>query len=76
MFPPVLKCGFHLLQAIDRMHTYDCACEYRQGVYRGGVRFGFVWFALLLAFVLCWVDRCLCSWVLLGLFCLLCVTQF
>ena len=40
-----------------------------------GVWFGFVRFALLLAVVLCWVARCFGSWVLLGLFCLLRVTQ-
>ena len=39
-------------------------------VYRVGVWFGFVRFALLLAVVLFWVDRCFDSWVLLGLFCL------
>ena len=43
-------------------------------VYRVGVWFGFVRFALLLAVVLCWVDRCFESWVLLGLLCLLRVT--
>ena len=43
-------------------------------VYRVGVWFGFVRFALLLAVVLCWVDRCFDSWVLLGLLCLLRVT--
>ena len=44
-------------------------------VYRAGVWFGFVRFALLLAVVLCWVARCFGSWVLLGLFCLLRVTR-
>ena len=39
-------------------------------VYRG-VWFGFVRFALLLAVVLCWVGRCLDSWLLLGLLSLL-----
>ena len=43
-------------------------------VYRVGVLFGLVRFALLLADVLCWVDRCFDSWVLLGLLCLLRVT--
>ena len=36
-----------------------------------GVWIGFVRFALLLAVVFCWVDRCFASWVLLGLLCLL-----
>ena len=40
-------------------------------VYRVGVWFGFVRFALLLAVVLSWVARCFDSRVLLGLFCLL-----
>ena len=40
-------------------------------VYRDGVWFGFITSALLLAVVLCWVDRYFCSWVLLGSFCLL-----
>ena len=44
-------------------------------VYRAGVWFGFVRFALFLAVVLCWVDRWFDSWVLLGLFCLLRLTQ-
>ena len=39
-------------------------------VYRVGVWFGFVRFALLLAVVLGWVNRYFDSWVLLGLFCL------
>ena len=39
-------------------------------MYRVGVWFGFLRFALLLAVVLCWVDRYFDSWVLLGLFCL------
>ena len=39
-------------------------------VYRDGAWFSFVRFALLLAVVLCWVDRCLEFWVLLGFFCL------
>ena len=43
-------------------------------VYRVRVWCGFVRFALLLAGVLCWVAR-FGSWVLLGLFCLLCVTR-
>ena len=43
-------------------------------VYRGGVWFGFVGSALLLAVVLCWVDGCFDSWVLLGLLCFLRVT--
>ena len=38
-----------------------------------GVWFGFVRSALLLA-VVCWVDCCFDSWVLLGLLCFLCVT--
>ena len=40
-------------------------------VYRIGVLCGFIRFALLLAVVLCLVDRCFDSWVLLGLLCLL-----
>ena len=44
-------------------------------VYRVGVWLGFISFALLLAVVLCWVDRCFESWVLLGLHCLLRVTH-
>ena len=40
-----------------------------------GVWFGFVRFALLLAVILCLVDRCFASWELLGFFCLLRVTQ-
>ena len=44
-------------------------------VYRVGVWFGFVRIALLLAVILCWVDRCFDSWVLLGFFCLLRVTH-
>ena len=44
-------------------------------VCRVGIWCGFVRFALLLAVVLCWVDRCFDSWLLLGLFCLLRVTQ-
>ena len=43
-------------------------------VYRVGVWFGFVRSALLLAVVLCWVDCCFDSWVLLGLLCFLRVT--
>ena len=43
-------------------------------VYRG-VWFGSIRFALFLAVVLSWIGRCLDSWVLLGLFCLLRVTQ-
>ena len=39
------------------------------------VRFGVVRFALLLAVVLCWVDRHFYSWVLLLLLCLLRVAQ-
>ena len=45
------------------------------GVYRVGLWFGFIRFALLLAVVLCWVARCFGSWVLLGLFFHLRVTQ-
>ena len=45
------------------------------GVYRVGVWFGFVRSALLLAVVLCLVDCCFDSWVLLGLLCFLHVTQ-
>ena len=37
--------------------------------YRDGVWFASIRFALLLAVVLCWSDRCLGSPVLLGLFC-------
>ena len=44
-------------------------------VYRDGVCFGFVSFALLLAVVLCWVDRCFGSSVLPGSFCLLRATH-
>ena len=44
-------------------------------VYRVGVWLGFVRFAALLAVVLCCVDRCFGSWVLLGLFCLDRATQ-
>ena len=44
-------------------------------VCRIGVWFDFVRFAFLLAVILCGVDRCFGSWVLLGLFCLLRVTQ-
>ena len=44
-------------------------------VYRVGVAFSFVRVALLLAVVLCWVDHCCDSWVLLTLFCLLRVTR-
>ena len=40
-------------------------------VRREGVWFAFVGLALLLVVVLCWVDRCSGSWVLLGLFRLL-----
>ena len=40
------------------------------------MRLDFVKFALLLAVVLCWVDRCFGFWVLLGSFCLLHVTHF
>ena len=43
-------------------------------VYLIGVFFGFIRTALLLAVVLCWVDCCFHSWVLLGLLSLLCVT--
>ena len=39
-----------------------------------GVWLGFVRFALLLAVVLCWVDRCFDSWALSGLICPLRVT--
>ena len=44
-------------------------------MYRVGVWFGSVRFALLVAVVLCWVDRCFDSWVLLGLCCILRVTH-
>ena len=44
-------------------------------MYRAVVWFGFVRPALLLAIVLCWVDCCSGSWVLLGLLCFLRVTQ-
>ena len=44
-------------------------------VYHVGVWFGFVRSALLLAVVLCWVDRCFDSQVLLGLLCNLRATQ-
>ena len=44
-------------------------------VYRGGVWVGIVMSALLFAVVFCWVDHCVGSWVLLGLFCLLRVSQ-
>ena len=44
-------------------------------VYRVAVWLGFVRFALLLAVVLCWVDRCFDSWMLLALLCLLRVTH-
>ena len=43
-------------------------------VYRVGVWFGFVRSALLLAVVLCWVDRCFYSWALPGLLFFLRVT--
>ena len=43
--------------------------------YRVGVWFGSVRFALLIVVVICWVDRCFDSWVLLGLICLLRVTK-
>ena len=42
---------------------------------RDGVCFGSVRAALLLAVVFRGVDRCVGSWVLLGAFCILCVTQ-
>ena len=45
-------------------------------VYRVGVWSGFIMSALLLAVVLCWVDCCLGSWVLLGLLWFLCVAIF
>ena len=44
-------------------------------VYRAGVWFGIVRLALRLAVVLCWVDRCFDSWVLLGLLCLVRATH-
>ena len=44
-------------------------------VYRDGIWFRFVRSALLLAVILCWVDRCFGSWVLLGFFSLLRVTH-
>ena len=44
-------------------------------VNRDGVCFGLVRSALLLAVVLCWVDRCFDSWMLLALLCLLRVTH-
>ena len=44
-------------------------------VCRVGVWFGFVRSALLLAVVLCWVDCCFASWVLMGLLCFLRVTN-
>ena len=40
-------------------------------MYRVGVWLSFVRFALPLAVVLCWADRCFGYWVLLGLLCLL-----
>lgn len=43
-------------------------------VYVVGDWFGFIRFALLLAVVLFWADRCVVSWALLGLFSLLRVT--
>ena len=44
-------------------------------VHHVGVLFDFIMFALLLvAVVLCWVDRSFGSWVLLGVFCLFLVT--
>ena len=44
-------------------------------VYRDGVWSGFVRYARLLAVVLGWVDHCIGSLVLLGVFCLLRVTR-
>ena len=44
-------------------------------VYRVGGWYGFVRLALLLVVILCWVDRCFDSWVLLRLFCLYRVTD-
>ena len=46
-----------------------------KSVYRVGVWFRFVRFALLLAVIFCWDDRCFDSWVLLALVCLLRVTH-
>ena len=43
-------------------------------IYRNSGWFGFVRSTLLLAVVLCWVDRGFGSWVLLGVFCLVRVT--
>ena len=48
---------------------------YSMRAYRVGVWFCFVRFALLLAVVLTWDDCCFDSGLLLGLLCLLCVTQ-
>ena len=53
-------------------------CRIFVSVLRGccvGLFFGFARFAIPLAAVLYWVDRCFDSWVLPGLRCLLRVTQ-
>ena len=61
----------HIARAQQSSHL--CYTE-KARVYPVGVWFGFVGFALLVAFILCWVGRCFGSWVLLGLFCLFRVT--
>ena len=48
--------------------------ESPQVIYRDGVWCGFIRSALLLAIVLCCVDSCFGSWVLLSLFFLVCAT--
>ena len=58
------------MQAAEEDDTYLFAIVSFAWVHRDGVWFGFVMSALLLAVVFCWVDRCVASWVLLGLFCL------
>jgi len=69
------------LSVVHNLDPYDINCAHMTPqcmiivsftrVYRDGVWFGCVGFAPLLAIVLCWVDGCFGSWVLLGLFCLL-----
>ena len=57
-----------------KCHARSCPYTRDPVSYRAGVWFDFVSFALHLAVVLCWVDRCFGSWVLLALFLLLRVT--
>ena len=57
-------------RGVDKM--YPVMRVYRVRVWFGFVRISLV---LLLAVVLCWVERCFNSWVLLSVLCLLRVTH-